>query len=607
MAGGIFFNLISKFDDKGVKQAQGAFGVLGTSLSKIAGLVGAAFSAKAIGNFAEESIRAAEGVQIANNRIDQIAKSMGIFGDETKAVADRLKEYADANEFSLGVDAEVIKATQAKLLTFKQLAGTADEVGGSFDRATKAAFDLAAAGFGSAESNATQLGKALQDPIKGLTALRRAGVTFTEAEKEKIKALVESGQILEAQNVVLSAIEQQVGGTAAATATASARMKIAFENIKESVGGALMPTFAALTDALLPVIQDLAPLLGKAVEGATPAFTKLAEALPTLVSAFIPLLPLLIDILSVMAELAAEIIPIFVDILGALIPVVQDLLPIFLELFQDIITPLIPAVLDLIEALVPIIKTVFPVLVDLLSLLLPPLITLLEELFIPLIPVILDVIEAFMPLLQAVLPVLAEILETVVLPTLFFLADLLKVGLIFAIGVFQGGIQGLANFITGFAAIFKAVWEGIADIVKGVVNTILGFIQSMVNGVISGINAVIRAINSFKVSIPSLVPGQKPIQFGLSLPYVKSVSIPKLADGGIVMPQPGGVLANLAEAGQPEAVIPLSRFDNIGQENTYNITVNAGIGSDPLAIGRSVVDAIKRYERINGPVFVSAS
>jgi hypothetical protein len=61
-----------------------------------------------------------------------------------------------------GVDTNSIKATQAKLLTFKELAATADELGGNFQRTTKAAIDLGAAGFGTAELNAVALGKALK-------------------------------------------------------------------------------------------------------------------------------------------------------------------------------------------------------------------------------------------------------------------------------------------------------------------------------------------------------------------------------------------------------------------------------------------------------------
>ena len=113
-----------------------------------------------------------------------------------------------------------------------------------------ATLDLAAAGFGTAESNAVQLGKALNDPVKGLSALAKSGVTFTDAEKDKIKVLVESGKQLEAQEMILAAIEKQVGGTAEATADSSAKMSLGFADLKETLGLALLPAFDALNGYL---------------------------------------------------------------------------------------------------------------------------------------------------------------------------------------------------------------------------------------------------------------------------------------------------------------------------------------------------------------------
>lgn len=79
------------------------------------------------------------------------------------------------------------------------------------------------------------------------------------------------------------------------------------------------------------------------------------------------------------------------------------------------------------------------------------------------------------------------------------------------------------------------------------------------------------------------------------------------ADGGIVKARPGGLIGRIGEAGRDEAVIPLDRAGNLmaGGGNTINITVNAGMGSDPVSVGREVVNAIKRYENTNGKVFAS--
>jgi hypothetical protein len=81
----------------------------------------------------------------------------------------------------------------------------------------------------------------------------------------------------------------------------------------------------------------------------------------------------------------------------------------------------------------------------------------------------------------------------------------------------------------------------------------------------------------------------------------KLARIPAMAAGGIVT---GPTLALIGEAG-PEAVVPLSGR-NAGMGNTYNITVNAGMGTNGAQVGREIVDAIKKFEKTSGPVFASA-
>lgn len=191
----------------------------------------------------------AEALTSAQAGLTQVMSQMG-----NAVHTDRLIEYADAQEKLLGIDEKTILATQTKLATFSELAKTTGEVGGAFDRATAAAIDLAAAGFGSAESNAVQLGKALQDPVKGISALTRVGVTFTESEKKKIAALVKSGDAAKAQGMILGALEKQVGGVAKANADDSAKMALAWGEVVEVLGSALLPVMAAVT----PYIVDMA-------------------------------------------------------------------------------------------------------------------------------------------------------------------------------------------------------------------------------------------------------------------------------------------------------------------------------------------------------------
>lgn len=262
--------IVSSFNDRGLKQAQSGFQKFSSSLKSglRAATIGAA-AVLAVGAIGARFAKMAEEANKANARLDQIAASMGIFGTETTKVTDRLKAYADANKFVFGADDELIKATQAKLLTFKELAKSADVAGGAFDRATKVAFDMAAVFGGDGSSNAVKLGKALQDPIKGVSALTRVGVTFTQAEKDKIRAMVESGETLAAQEFILSAIEQQVGGTAEATATASTKMNIAFGEIGEAIGSAVLPMFEAFANWIVEITPQLEAFFGSLTDPTT--------------------------------------------------------------------------------------------------------------------------------------------------------------------------------------------------------------------------------------------------------------------------------------------------------------------------------------------------
>jgi hypothetical protein len=238
----------------------------GTATQKFGRAVGGAmkFALSAIGllagaiiMFLPNFIKMGEEARKSELRLGNIAKQMKLFGDNTDAVTTRISKYAERLSFATGVDDELIRSAQAVMLTFKELGKTADDIGGPFDRATKAAVDLAAAGFGTVESNAIQLGKALQDPEKGLTALRRAGVTFTAAQREQIAALVDSNKLLEAQDLILDAIETQVGGTAEAVASATDKMNARFESVVEELSLALLPAVDDISDAMIDWLDSV--------------------------------------------------------------------------------------------------------------------------------------------------------------------------------------------------------------------------------------------------------------------------------------------------------------------------------------------------------------
>ena len=493
----ININILSNFNGTGFDKLTRELDRLNTPMEKLAAVSrtlapAAMIGLTALAGMAVGAVRAAEEAEVADNRLQNIAESMGLFGKETDAVVERMKDFADATMLATGVDDEIIKTTQAKLLTFKELATTADEVGGAMDRATLAALDMAAAGFGEAEQNAVQLGKALQDPIKGITALGRAGVTFTEIEKEKIAALVDSGQMLEAQNLILAAIETQVGGTAEATATGSSKMSVAFGEMAESLGKALLPAL----EQLVPIMTGFFDWIGQN-SGVVTVLAGIFAALA-------------VSILAVNFALNANPIVKVITLIAALAVGVVVLIDWLVKLYGG-----------------------------------------WDKLFTD-------------------------------------------------IGRWLGQFaSNFMNVISSIGSFFASIFSGFGEIVKGGLNGALSFVEGYINFIISGVNRLINGLNT-------VLAAGKVVGINLQVGTIGKVTIPRLAEGGIIMPRPGGVLANIGEGGQAEAVIPLDRLgDFTGKGNTtYNINVSGGMatGSD---IGRSVVNAIRDFERQSGTAWRS--
>ena len=298
-------SILPSTEDSGKKSGDRFNKGFGSSLSKIKNVFLGAVVGGAVANFTKDLIAAGEAEVSSNRKLENVTKSMGLFGDHAGDVAKRLEDLSGVQQLQLGIDDDTIKSTQIKLLTFANLAKTAGTAGGMFDRASLAAQDLAAAGFGSAETNAVQLGKALQDPVKGITALARSGVTFTEQEKIKIENLVKSGKLLDAQNMVLGAIETQVGGTAAAGVTASDKMQQGFNQIKETLGLALLPAFNAVGDYIstkfIPYVKDFIDRFKEGKTALNPVFDAIKGFVGFMITYKDFLLPIVAGIVAIVA------------------------------------------------------------------------------------------------------------------------------------------------------------------------------------------------------------------------------------------------------------------------------------------------------------------
>lgn len=142
--------------------------------------------------------------------------------------AEQLDNFASSLSDKIGQDDQLIKKNLiTPLLTFRNISGTV------FKQAIGLAADMNTVMGG---QGITQLGKALNDPIQGVKALTRVGVTFTKEQINKIKALQESGKLLQAQNLILKQLKNQFQGAAQASATSTQKLTVSWKNFKQSIG-----------------------------------------------------------------------------------------------------------------------------------------------------------------------------------------------------------------------------------------------------------------------------------------------------------------------------------------------------------------------------------
>src|SRR6266542_3790061 len=201
------------------------------------------------------------------NQTGAVLQSTGgaahVSSKQVTGLANRISKVA-------GINDEAVRAGENMLLTFTNIRNETGKGNDIFTQSTKTLIDMATALGQDIPKSAIQMGKALNDPIKGMTALRRVGVTFTEQQIAQVKAMVKSGNLLGAQKLILRELTSEFGGSAAAQATSSGKMRVAMDNLAEGIGGVLAPVITALIGPISAIANIFTkfPAIAVAVAGA---------------------------------------------------------------------------------------------------------------------------------------------------------------------------------------------------------------------------------------------------------------------------------------------------------------------------------------------------
>lgn len=249
---------------------------------KASAVVLAAAGAAAVG-FGVLAVKAFSESENAIAQTNAVLKSTGgvagVTADEVTRLATSLQKVTKYSD-------EDVRSVENLLLTFTSIGKDI------FPQATKTVLDMATALGEDTKSASIQLGKALQDPVLGITALRRVGVNFSDKQKDVIQSLVDTGRSAEAQKLILAELTREFGGSAEAAGKTFAGqltiLKNQLDDLMEIVGGVIVTAIQPLVQGLLNWVESAGGVEG-VMNKINQTLEKLRPWLPEIAGALIGL------------------------------------------------------------------------------------------------------------------------------------------------------------------------------------------------------------------------------------------------------------------------------------------------------------------------------
>lgn len=502
-------NLASEMSGVGSKMSGLTKGLVGVGVAAGAALAGAGI---AVGKFLGDSFKAVAEVERISAQTAAAIESTGAAAG--KSLGD-ITGLADSLEKLTGIEAESIQTGENLLLTFTNIKGT------NFDAATKSALDMSVAMGTDMASAATLVGKALNDPIKGIGALSKVGVQLTEDQKALIAQLVQTGDVAGAQGVILDELNKQFGGSAEAFGNTFLGQ---WEKVKNSFGDLGERLVTGLLPAATGVLGSVNTLL--TAIGDSPAFQKVIDGINGFVTGLTSGSSPIADFISKAVELMTTVSPLGI-IFEALKPIIPQLAEAFGELgstLSDTLATILPQLIPLASTLAEALSSVFVALLPLL----PPIV----ELATALIGLLVPILEPLIGLLTALLPPITDLITNglglmmpifiILIDILKLVADLIGVALTGAVkafgqllaGDFQGALQTVSDGWTKTWDLVKSFFDGVVNTIKTKAAGMVSFFTEMASNIAgvmvgfrNGVQQAVANVISFFAAMPGQIMG----------------------------------------------------------------------------------------------------
>ncbi|RPW73960.1 phage tail tape measure protein [Pseudomonas aeruginosa] len=265
---------------KGAKEIGSAADAASLAWGKLGKVAAGALSGITVGAVFGAVIRNTKQMEKEQAQLEAVLRSTG---ESAGFSREQLNEMASSMERTSTVSAGEINQAQTNLLAFTGI------VGEQFPRALQSAIDMAARTGTTVTSAAETIGRALDVPSKGLTALSKQGFRFTEEQKKAAEQLEATGRTAEAQGIILKALEESYGGAAAASRDTFGGALMALQN---TIDGLLTGSEGSLDGAKV-AIDDLNRALSD--PATAESVSKLVDLLAQGASTVVDSLPFLID------------------------------------------------------------------------------------------------------------------------------------------------------------------------------------------------------------------------------------------------------------------------------------------------------------------------
>jgi phage-related protein len=607
--------IISKFDDKGVKGAEGAFKGIGKSLAGLAGIAAGAFAAIGIGSFVKESITAASDLDESFNAIN---KSYGAFAADVTALGDGVASR-------LGLSQVDFNAAAVRFSAFaEKIAGEGGSVAGVVDSLTTRAADFASV-FNIEVSEALQV---FQSGLSGeAEPLKRFGINLLDSEvkayayangiAEVGAQLTENEKVQARYGLLLESTAKTAGDfadTSDGLANSQRILSATMEDLRAKVGAGLAPAVATVTAALVPLAEAIFPKIAEVIDTTVgPAVQRMADYFSELVligttlggdnvlakvfndikdavAGFLEegglssaieslsdfryqVFSAIIEAIPAIVEGLAEMLPTVIEfIAGTMIPTMLSQMSLLIEqlltVFGEVMPTIIQAFTDMIPSLVQTIADLAPLLITTILGMLP---TILQS-----------AIELFTALVEAVVEITPQLIDTIV----ELLPELVDSIVSMLPGILDAAIELFTAIVDSLPIILPVLLTAILDLLPKIIDSLISMLPALIDGAFQLFTGLIMGLQNMIPQLLVAVLGLVPQMVGTLLG-----AIPQLVRAGfeIVSGFARGIIENAPR-------ILGNAIASIGNTLVNGVKSFLGIASPSkvfAGLGGDVVDGLK--------------